>query len=77
MCVWGGGRGGGTTIFCGVICYHVDGWVDCRREHMYNSMGWYYILLRFMKVLPVVFVIYLIFKDNSSCADHFFHVHEK
>ena len=43
MCVGagaGGGGGGATTNFCGVICYHVDWWVGCRREHMYNSLGW-------------------------------------
>ena len=37
MCVRGGGDGGGgggaTTNFCGVICYHVDGWVGCRRGY--------------------------------------------
>ena len=38
VCVCGGGESA-TTNFCGVICYHVDGWVGCRREHMYNSMG--------------------------------------
>ena len=32
---WGGGVERATTNFCGVICYHVDGWVGCRREHMY------------------------------------------
>ena len=36
MCV-GAGPGGATTNFCGVICYHVDWWVGCRREHMYNA----------------------------------------